>query len=283
MPSEKQLKANRKNAQKSTGPKTPEGKAKSAQNATKHGLTATHNVIKGESQEEFDAHRQGFLDAFNPQTAVEHFLADHAASLAWRLKRANRIQNEIVSGMCLDMPFVAENRSCLYEEPSNHHPDLTLGAAINRDFRFRTILERFTLYEIRIHNAFIKCCKALGYPTRKKNTDPDILSHPCHLDRSPAPQGAGRSGEISPQHEKLLTYPPQVPNGQGDHNLSPRGSGVTKQTQSPIPENAAISMESELYNLCSHRLKPQTEPNNNPPGDTQTPARPAYRSGTRRY
>ena len=91
-------------------PKTPEGKAKSAQNATKHGLTASHDVIKGESQEEFDAHRQGFLDTFNPQNAVEHFLADHAASLAWRLKRASRIQNEIVSGMYLDMPFVADQQ-----------------------------------------------------------------------------------------------------------------------------------------------------------------------------
>jgi len=42
-------------------------------------------------------------------------------------------------------------------------------------------------------------------------------------------------------------------------------------------------MESELYNLCSHRVKPQTKPNNNPPGDVQDPPRPAYRSGTRRY
>ena len=54
MSTKAQVKANRKNAKKSTGPKTTEGKENSSQNATKHGFFACHDVIKTESQLEFD-------------------------------------------------------------------------------------------------------------------------------------------------------------------------------------------------------------------------------------
>ena len=174
MTTESQIRANRKNAKKSTGPKTPQGKARVAQNATKHGLTASSDVIQGESQEEFDAHKQGFLDALAPQNALEDFLADHLASLAWRLKRASRMQNQLVAGMILDMPFIRKYRTCLYEEPSNHDPSLTLGAAINRDFRFKQILERFMLYESRLHNSFTKCLNELNRRRRQNPSDPTL-------------------------------------------------------------------------------------------------------------
>jgi len=54
MTSQKQIEANRRNALKSTGPKTLDGKAIVSQNATTHGLRARHTVIDGESQTEFD-------------------------------------------------------------------------------------------------------------------------------------------------------------------------------------------------------------------------------------
>ncbi len=81
MATEAQIRANRSNAQKSTGPRTPEGKAKSARNATKHGLTAQHIVLSTEDQEVYDAHR-------------EQMLAERIISLSWRLDRAVRIQTQ---------------------------------------------------------------------------------------------------------------------------------------------------------------------------------------------
>ena len=54
MTTEKQLRANRKNAKKSTGPNTPEGKARSSKNALKHGLLARDAVLPGEDPADFD-------------------------------------------------------------------------------------------------------------------------------------------------------------------------------------------------------------------------------------
>ena len=61
MSTQAQILANRRNARKSTGPKTPEGKATVAKNATKHGLFARQNVVISENQADFDALRDDML------------------------------------------------------------------------------------------------------------------------------------------------------------------------------------------------------------------------------
>ena len=197
MSTDAQIKANRKNAKKSTGPKTPEGKAKSAQNATTHGLTASHDVIKGESQEEFDAHKKGFLDVLNPQNAIEEFLADRVVSLSWRLKRADRIEQQMLDGFTADMQFLRKHRSPWDYPASSDDPDLTLGTAVRRDLDNDKTIDRFKLYECRIERSLFKSLSALGYTTPKKTTAPNIPSHPCHPELSPC------HPELSPCHPEL--------------------------------------------------------------------------------
>ena len=55
MASEARIAANRLNAQKSTGPRTAEGKAVVAQNAVKHGLLAREGLLRGEDREEYES------------------------------------------------------------------------------------------------------------------------------------------------------------------------------------------------------------------------------------
>jgi len=266
MSTDAQIKANRKNAKKSTGPKTPEGKAKSAQNATTHGLTASHDVIKGESQEEFDAHKQGFLDVLNPQNAVEDFLADRVASLAWRLKRASRIERQMLDGFAADMQFLRRQRPPWDYPASSEDPDLTLGTAVRRDLDNDKTIDRFKLYECRIERSLFKSLSALGYAKLKNPTDTEHT------------QPHAYSPSLSRPTSRDLNNPPMEPT-----RTHPPGTQQKNQTQFPQPENSAISMDSELYNLCAHRIKPQSKPNNTAPGDTQTPPRPDHTSGTRRY
>ena len=81
-------KANRKNATKSTGPKTKAGKMAVALNGTVHGLRSANPVIPWlESEEHWLSHREGIVSQLNPIGAVEAALADRIALGFWRLGR----------------------------------------------------------------------------------------------------------------------------------------------------------------------------------------------------
>ncbi len=71
MATEAQISANRQNAEKSTGPRTDEGKAVVSQNAVKHGLFAIKTVVEGENQALFDLRREAMLGEMRPVGAME--------------------------------------------------------------------------------------------------------------------------------------------------------------------------------------------------------------------
>jgi len=86
--SNKQLDANRQNAQRSTGPRTPEGKAASSRNALTHGLTAQQIVLETESQAEFEEHAAELREEHQPSTPTAHILVDQLIRASWKLRRA---------------------------------------------------------------------------------------------------------------------------------------------------------------------------------------------------
>jgi hypothetical protein len=89
-PSSKRIEANRRNAQKSTGPKTPEGKSRVRLNALKHGLTASTAVLPGEDPEALQSRVDAWADDLGPRTAMEAYLVERAAHFSWQLDRADR-------------------------------------------------------------------------------------------------------------------------------------------------------------------------------------------------
>jgi hypothetical protein len=95
----KQLAANRRNAEKSTGPATSAGKAKSSRNALKHGLLASEVVLDEESREEFERFRDGMSERLAPEGELEIMLAQRIIAAAWRLRRAGRIEQEMLEAM----------------------------------------------------------------------------------------------------------------------------------------------------------------------------------------
>jgi hypothetical protein len=87
---------NRLNAQKSTGPCTPEGKQKSSLNALRHGLTSQIAVIPGEDPELYQIHLQAFLDEYDPQSVSELHLVRSLADLAWRIDRIASLEANLL-------------------------------------------------------------------------------------------------------------------------------------------------------------------------------------------
>jgi hypothetical protein len=84
---DKQTAANRLNAQKSTGPRTPEGRAAVRLNGVKHGLTAETIVLKGESRADFTNMLESFEAEHAPTTPTEEALVVQLALANWRLRR----------------------------------------------------------------------------------------------------------------------------------------------------------------------------------------------------
>lgn len=87
MTTDKQKEANKRNAQRSTGPKTAEGKRKSRLNAVKHGLTGNTVVINDEDPAAFDMLRQQLMEEYHPRTIIERELVMKLAAQIWRLRR----------------------------------------------------------------------------------------------------------------------------------------------------------------------------------------------------
>lgn len=94
MSSDARIAANQANARLSTGPRTPEGKANSSQNARQHGLNS--HVILPADQPLFDALAAELRQAVQPQGILEETFFEQLLSARWNLLRVSRLQAELL-------------------------------------------------------------------------------------------------------------------------------------------------------------------------------------------
>jgi len=163
--------ANRRNAEKSTGPRTAEGKAAAAQNAVKHGLWARQAVLKDEDPQEFELHRTRMLRKLAPDGPDQEAMAERIVALWWRLKRAERMQDE-----ALDYLIEADRGDgwvkCRREngDPSAR-AELAFGRAVARDFAEARTLDRLTMHERRIESSLYRTMKELRQAQRERKAE----------------------------------------------------------------------------------------------------------------
>ena len=145
MATDRQIAANRRNAQKSTGPRSAEGKAASSQNALKTGIDARSQVIRGEDRAALQALAAEYHAEFQPRSAAERSLVDMLIDAEWLLRRLRlseahlwEDQFEKMSGADLDDPL---GRAFSYAQQTFAHLER------RRDSLQRTF--RTTLKELR--------------------------------------------------------------------------------------------------------------------------------------
>ena len=96
MATKRQIAANRRNARRSTGPRSAAGKAASSANALRHGLAAARAVVlPDEDGEAYERLRQGVIADLDPAGALQEALAQRIVVLLWRLDRAARLEAEL--------------------------------------------------------------------------------------------------------------------------------------------------------------------------------------------
>ena len=116
---DKRKQTSRLNALKSTGPKTPEGKRRSAFNSTTHGAYARNLMLPGERLVEFEELIKVHLETWKPTNLIEDILVTEMASTLWRLRRqapaeASLIDIQIQRMTCNELEFASLNAHGAY-------------------------------------------------------------------------------------------------------------------------------------------------------------------------
>jgi hypothetical protein len=97
-PSPAKMAANAANAQASPGPRTPEGKARSAQNSRTHGLFSREVVVAEEDRAIFDEFVTAYEQDLQPEGALELTLFHQIVHAAWNLRRVHILEAALFDG-----------------------------------------------------------------------------------------------------------------------------------------------------------------------------------------
>src|SRR4051812_15297467 len=96
--SDRRTAANRANSQKSTGPKTKEGKEISRRNSLRHGLSGKGVVLTAAQQKDLEAELAGFTQALKPEDFVERRFVEQGAIASVQFLRAHRGHENLIEG-----------------------------------------------------------------------------------------------------------------------------------------------------------------------------------------
>jgi hypothetical protein len=155
MSSQKQIDANRKNARKSTGPITAEGRAVSSRNALRHGLTATSLFMSDEEQAEFEELLHAFETELQPAGMLEQALVQEIVGAHWRLRRLRQIETGV-----LQINLIDEARQ-IDRDYTGLGDAERLGYVVRQDARCSNTLANLSRYEARLERTFYRALHEL--------------------------------------------------------------------------------------------------------------------------
>jgi hypothetical protein len=155
MASQKQIDANRRNAQRSTGPVTELGKQVARFNALKHGMTASTTVLPYEDAASYAELRESFVSTYNPANAVEAALVETVVNSYWRLLRVRRVETATIS---LGIRGLKKRHN--YSVEPRCDDDMAMAVVLNED--------EDTLRNIERHQARIESCYFRAIETLRK-------------------------------------------------------------------------------------------------------------------
>jgi hypothetical protein len=151
------VEANRRNAMKSTGPRSAEGKCVASRNAIKHGLFA-EMLLSGEGAEVFEAFTELMLRRLNPRDILEMQVAERIISVAWRLKRTATAENLLYRARETKLRLEQVER-----ESAEIERELPAAAVMVRMIQedHDPALERMHRYERRLESTLHRCLRQL--------------------------------------------------------------------------------------------------------------------------
>ncbi len=241
--SEKQHAANRANAAKSTGPRTPEGKARSAQNARAHGFTAsTFGVVRLEDLHEIAHLRTDLIAVYQPVNSQELFALESMALAQQETLRAARLGSGIFT-TCLDMALNHDGAPFTPMSPDlvgDLSLDIEITLAQNRNFALADGFHRLA---------------------RKDNTFPLFLRYKAQTERlyRRAVEEFDRLKRLRPElpKEPILENQP----AENEPDCAPTDEPISNPPPNPEPPIDAAALEDRaVHPTISGRVPRRGEP-----------------------
>lgn len=286
--SDRKLAANRLNARKSTGPRTPTGKRRSAQNALKHGLCSTSPLLPNESEPTHAVFLQELKDELQPRTVLQRHLFPHIANLLWKLQRlpdAERHLFALEAAKAAPDPSPIPDASRPHSDsPPSLAPCQTLAHRFSDDPNNGFIL--LSRYERHLQNALLRLLRQYHALQKTHPTTPYAPDEPpVPRERAwpfpPTPEELASSrptpstpaqSETSPQP----TTPPTPPFPPTNPPLTPKNPSGTPKTaicSSPTPARPSETNPPPPYSPLPHSLFPHSP---HPLPTIDRPAAPNY-------
>ena len=238
---EAQIDANRENAQKSTGPRSAEGKAASSRNRLLHGLRASKHILLDEDPAEFLFLLHDHLDRFQPVGPAEEKLVLRIANDHWRLDRAFNVEAGIYRDRFHDVAQKEEFRQQQYTTkkgyaeqdgkpvpPPPTPPDEgdLLARAFNVDCEGPNSFAKLARYEGSIERSIDRCLRQLHQAARNAST-PDPGDQPSPPSDEP----------LNPETEaESAPTPAATPSKTTNYHSNPKNGGIA---QAGVPSGSA--------------------------------------------
>ncbi|MBC7782652.1 MAG: hypothetical protein H7144_02340 [Burkholderiales bacterium] len=216
--SDAKLQANRQNALKSTGPRSVEGKARSAMNAIRHGLCAAAIVAPGEDLSDFELIRDQLFIEHDPQTVVETVLVTQLAHSAWRMSR-----------------LAGAEAKAIEQNMTRFGKKLDAAGALGHDIgSHNSMLNRLQIYQMRQERAFYRALNELrkvkkegeGLGDRGQGSGEDDLNERSQITSPQAPVPNHHPEQTNPPGGLQDSQPPHsspLPGGEGTERTKPDG------------------------------------------------------------
>jgi len=240
-PSEARIRANRENAKKSTGPRTPEGKAASSRNHLLHGLRANKHILPGEDPEDFLALLHDLFDRFLPVGEGEEKLVLRIAADQWRLDRTLPMEAAVYR-QCLEVVAARDytRKRELVNHKRNHErnpeippapappdPGDRLTRAFIVDGDGRNSLTRLARYETSIERSIDRCLRQLqAYQAAR------IAAAPEASQAAPPAETAPPEAEQATPSEPT---PAATPSKKRDYHSNPNNEGIAQPAAPSAP------------------------------------------------
>jgi hypothetical protein len=196
MPSDRQLKANRRNAALG-GPKTDEGRSAVRFNALKHGATADTLVLPGEDAEAVKQLREDLFEEYQPATPTEHLLFEEFVRCSWRLLRMRRVETEMWAGHIIGQRV----RQHLDRDVNQQESDRCIAVSLTAIPAGEMV--NYFRYERMTTRNFYKALEKLEAAQRaRRRAEPPAAATETSSAKSPAPERR-RPQPSSNQHAPL--------------------------------------------------------------------------------